>query len=191
MDRLVQEDLDRSNLQRDMQWDRERLAREQLMSEVYAGRSAQMSEAASIRRREEDELYMEKRAAELEIARAAEDEYREAQAEHLAAARRLRDLDSQVAINRDRKRLAKEELERELRAAQEAERKYKLKLDSFRSSAIEQAKANYNLEYTNPTSVLQQQNQRRQSSASPQTQQPRQQSPQNQGGGGNGRSYRN
>lgn len=148
MERLIQEDLDRSNLKRDLQWEKERLAREKLMREVYEGRSAQLAEKARRRAQEEEEVFMEKRAAEIEIARAQEEELAQLAEEKRAAQRRLRDLDSQVSINRERKRLQKEALEAELRAAEEAERVYKLKLDEFRHSTIEQSKRNYGIKQT-------------------------------------------
>lgn len=145
LERLVQEDLDRANLKRDMQWEKERLAREKLMKNVYEQRSEQLAARQADRVRAEEELYLEKRAAEIEIQRAQEDELRQLQEEKAAAARRLRDLDSQVAINRERKRLQKEELEAELRAAEEAERVYKDKLEQFRFNTIEQSKRNYGI----------------------------------------------
>lgn len=148
MERLVQEDLDRSNLKRDLQWEKERLAREQLMRDVYEGRSAQLAERARRRAQEEEELFMEKRAAEIEIARAHEDELALLAEEKRAAARRLRDLDSQVSINRERRRLQKEALEAELRAAEDAERVYKQKLDIFRHNTIEQSKRNYGIKHS-------------------------------------------
>lgn len=153
MERLVQEDLDRSNLKRDLQWERERLAREQLMKNVYETRSEQLQQRAAERNRAEEELYLEKRAAEIDIQRAQEDELRQLQEEKAAAARRLRDLDSQVAINRERKRLQKEELEQELRAAEEAERIYKDKLIQFRLNTIEQSKRNYGIKQMNQMPV--------------------------------------
>ena len=157
MERLVQEDLDRSNAQRDLQWEKERLARDRLMKGVYETRAQQLEEKARVKAREEEELFMEKRAAEIEIARVAEEEYAALVEERLAAGRRLRDLDSQVAINRERKRLAKEELQRELRQAEEAERVYKAKLDAFRANTIEQSKRNYGIKQVNnqPTQPLQ------------------------------------
>jgi hypothetical protein len=145
MERLVQEDLDRSNLQRDVQWERERLAREKLMKGVYETRALQLSEKAADKARQEEELFMEKRAAEIEVARVAEQELAELREEKLAAARRLRDLDSQVSINRERKRLAREELQQELRQAEEAERIHKQKLEQFRINTIEQSKRNYGI----------------------------------------------
>ncbi len=145
MDRLVQEDLDRSNLARDVAWEREKLARAKLMKGVYETRAQQLDERAFSRAREEEELFMEKRAAEIEVSRVQAAELAELREEKLAAARRLRDLDSQVAINRERKRLAKEELQQELYAAEEAERLYKLKLENFRTHTIEQSKRNYGI----------------------------------------------
>jgi len=148
MERLVQEDLDRANMARDLQWERERLARDRLMRGVYEARSAQLADKAAARARTEEEIFMEKRAAEIEVARVAEEELRELHEEKLAAARRLRDLDSQVAINRERKRLQKEELQAELRVAEEAERAYKEKLELFRRNTIEQSKRNYAIKTT-------------------------------------------
>ena len=157
MERLVQEDLDRSNAQRDLQWEKERLARDKLMKNVYETRSAQLEEKARTLAREEEEMHYEKRAAEIEVARVQEEELRELQEEKLAAARRLRDLDSQVAINRERRRLQKEELEAELRQAEEAERLYKDKLEQFRRNTIEQSKRNYGIKGVNnqPTGKIQ------------------------------------
>jgi len=145
LERLVQEDLDRANLQRDVQWERERLARDRLMKDVYDTRARQMDDKAAAKAREEEELFMEKRAAEIEVARVHEQELAELREEKLAMQRRLRDLDSQVSINRERKRLAREELMAELRQAEEAERVYKQKLEQFRVNTIEQSKRNYGI----------------------------------------------
>jgi hypothetical protein len=86
---------------------------------------------------------MEKRAAEIEVSRAQADELRQLHEEKLACQRRCRDLDSQVAINRERKRLAVEEARTELAAAEEAERIYKAKLEQFKVDTVEQSKRNY------------------------------------------------
>lgn len=91
-------------------------------------------------------LQMEKRAAELEVSRAQADELRMLREEKEACARRCRDLDSQVAINRERKRLAQEEARTELRAAEEAERVYKAKLEQFKVDTIEQSRQNYGVD---------------------------------------------
>jgi len=145
LDRLVQEDLDRSNLARDLQWERERLARERLMAEVHQTRAQQIAEKQRRKLREEEEVFMEKRAAELDVARAHEEERREIEEQKQQAQRRLRDLDSQVSINRERARLQREEAMAELRAAEQAEKEYRAKLEAFRVATIEQSKRNYGI----------------------------------------------
>lgn len=145
LERLVQEDLDRSNAQRDAVWERERLARERLLADVYATRADQLQEKQRAQQRVAEEVALEKAAAEVEIARAEEAERWEARMEYEAGQRRRRDLASQVAIIQNRQELEKQELALEKLRADEAERIHKEKLEQFRRETINQSKRNYGI----------------------------------------------
>jgi hypothetical protein len=148
MERLVQEDLDRSNAKRDLQWKREELAREQLLKDVYQIRGAQIQEKLAKVAQSSSNLALEKEAAEAEILQAARDQAREEKDEREAILRRRADLESQISINRHRQVLEKQFLEQEKAVARAADVVYQQKLEKFRQSSIDNAKRNYGIRST-------------------------------------------
>ncbi len=85
MEILVQEDLDRSNAKRDMQWEKERLAREKLMADVYQQRMGQIANKEQEKQRLEEQMIMEREAMDQELARVKEEQEREvSRREHVA-----------------------------------------------------------------------------------------------------------
>jgi hypothetical protein len=65
LERLTQEDLDKTNAVRDDQYNREQQARERLMQHVYDTRAEQLKERGVIRYRREEELALERAAIEV------------------------------------------------------------------------------------------------------------------------------
>lgn len=149
MNRLIQEDLDRANQQRDLQWQREALNREKLMKNVLETRQKQMEEKNLSQQRENQEKLLEKQLAEEERLAALRAEEAEIQAEKDIARRRKIELEQQMKVNRHRTELSKQLQLAEKEAAEEAEREYKARLERFKQSTIDQSKRNYGLQSNN------------------------------------------
>jgi len=148
MERLVAEDLARANAQRDAVWDRERLAREKLMRDVYSSRAEQLIHKQQLKKEEEGQIQEEKREAEFERERAQAELEKEERLEQVTSQRRKQDLEAQMKINAYRKELEQEAAKAEKESALQAEKEYRERLVRFKKDTIETSKKNYGLKST-------------------------------------------
>jgi hypothetical protein len=145
MERLIQEDLDRSNARRDVQWEKERLAREKLMKEVYDTRAKQVFERELMKKEEAKEKEFLKSLAAEDARRAAELEAEEDRQAKDAAARRKFELEQQMKTNQNRLDMMQQAKMAEKLAAEEAERVYQERLRQYKQQVTEQSARNYGL----------------------------------------------
>jgi colicin import membrane protein len=129
LERLIQEDLDRTNAVVDERYNREQAAREKLMQHVYDTRAEQLKERGTIRYRREEELALERAAIEREMNRAAELQRREDEANAEAERKRRNDLDSQVEANKAQRALHVERNRIEAQASAASEEQYRTYLE--------------------------------------------------------------
>lgn len=121
---MCQEEMERANAKRDMQWKKERLAREQLLADVYQTRMEQIKAKDREARRREEEVALERAAVERELEKARQIEEEDEELQREKERERAADLDRQVAAVHNRKTIAATEARKEFEAAQEAEKKY-------------------------------------------------------------------
>lgn len=135
MERMVAADLAKSNGKRDAQWERERLAREKLMQDVYAGRAQQMQEKQMDQVKRDAELQLEKEAAEREIAKARMLEMQEEKEEKAREQARRYDLEKQIAFNKQQQNYAIHQRNKEREFADQAEAQYRSFLEQEKRQA--------------------------------------------------------
>lgn len=125
LERLVKDEMDRANSKRDMQWMRERLAREQLLKDVYEGRAIQVIQKEKERFHEEHQLDRERQAIEKEIIKAKELQEQEDREEKVKELRRATDLEKQIQANQNAKKIAEAQVLSQMESSLEAERQYR------------------------------------------------------------------
>lgn len=103
LDRLCKLEMDKVNSKRDMQWMKERLAREKLMKEVYESRREQIARKEAEKFRREEEILREKEEIDREMAQARALEEEEARLAVQKEKDRAVDLQRQVDAVRIRR----------------------------------------------------------------------------------------
>lgn len=141
LERLVKDEMDRANSKRDMQWMRERLAREQLLSDVYEGREAQVKLKEQERFHEEQQLAREREAIEQEIVKARQLQLQEDDEERLKEYQRAADLEKQMQANQNKKKIDEAQVLQQMESSLEAERQYRAFIQREQRAAQQRAQA--------------------------------------------------
>lgn len=134
---LVKDEMERANSKRDMQWMREKLARQQLLKDVYQGRELQVHHKEHERFHEEQQLAREREAIDKEIVKAKQLQLQEDTEERDKEWRRAADLEKQMLANSNRKKIAEAQVLSQMESSQEAERQYRAFIERERRVARE------------------------------------------------------
>jgi len=135
LERLVKDEMDRANSKRDMQWMRERLAREQLLKDVYDGRREQVKQKEQERFHEEQQLARERQAIEKEMVVATTIQLDEDMAERAKELRRASDLEKQIQANENKKKIAEAQILSQMESSLVAERQYRAFIQREKNAA--------------------------------------------------------
>lgn len=132
LEQLCQEEMERANAKRDMQWMREKSAREKLMKNVYEGRYEQIKQKEEDAYKREMEIYYDRQTMDREIAaamNAEEEEDRKIKEDQVI---RRNQLNRQKEYNQNRRQLEDAQKFREEEMSVQAERQYNAFLERER-----------------------------------------------------------
>lgn len=132
LEQLCQEEMERANAKRDMQWMREKSAREKLMKNVYEGRYEQIKQKEEDAYKREMEIYYDRQTMDREIAaamKAEEEEDRKMKEDQVI---RRNQLNRQKEYNQNRRQLEDAQKFREEEMSVQAERQYNAFLERER-----------------------------------------------------------
>lgn len=125
LEKLCQEEMERANAKRDMQWLREKNAREKLMVDVYEGRYKQIKEREESAYRQEMEVYYDRQCMDREIEAANKEELAEDLKIKEDQVKRRHQLNRQKEHNQNRRQLEDAQKFREEEMSVQAERQYR------------------------------------------------------------------
>lgn len=125
LEQLCLDEMHKANSKRDVQWMKEKMARESLMKDVYEGRYEQVKEREASAYTKEMQLYYDRQCMDREIADANRIETEEEIAMRSQHKIRKRELDNQVQHNYNKKQLEEARIMQEEEMALQAERQYR------------------------------------------------------------------